>query len=154
MQDKLYIRNRKATFDYKVEQTFIAGIALIGQEVKSIKQKRVDFNESYITVTKKMEAILHGLNISQYKSANTTFLLNNDPKRPRKLLLKKREIAKMHSLTAKTNWTIVPLSLFYNSRHLVKLEIAVVSPLKKYDKRAKLKAKDLERQSRRDDVGS
>ena len=150
---KIYLKNRKAFHDYCVEQTYIAGISLCGSEVKSIKLKKADLTDSYIIITKQMQAFAYNVTIQPYLSSNKildSFNKNNDPSRPRRLLLNKREIAKIFTLTNKTGKTIVPLSMFYNSRHLVKLEIAVVSPLKKYDKKRKLKEKDILREVKRE----
>ena len=148
----LYIKNKRALFDYKVEKTYIAGICLSGCEVKSVKLKKVDLTGSYINITSKLEAFINGLTIQPYKQSSLFFSADSglQPNRQRKLLLKKSEIAKIHSEVVKDRKTIVPLSLFYNKKHLVKLEIAIVSSLKKYDKRVQIKQKDLKRIEKRE----
>ncbi len=141
------VKNRKAGFNYNLEDGFTAGIELKGDEVKSVKLKKFDITDAYITITKELEAIIHQMNIQIYDKSSA-FSASYEAKRSRKLLLKKREIYKLFILTQKTNKTIVPSRLIYTSSHLVKIEIKVASPLKKYDKRQKLRDKDIKRETR------
>jgi SsrA-binding protein len=144
------VRNRKATFNYQIEDGYTAGIELKGDEVKSVKLKKLDITDAYVTITKKLEAFVHNMNIQIYDKSSA-FASSIDPKRSRRLLLKKKEIYKLSLQVSKTGKTIVPTRLIYTSNHLVKVEISVVSALKKYDKRQKLKEKDMKRQNFRDD---
>ncbi len=138
--DKKYIiRNRKARHDYEIKDTYEAGISLKGSEVKSLREGKINISDAYALV-ENGEVILRNLHISPYKMAQDTL----DPIRPRRLLLNKREIRKIKSLTEQKGLTLIPLSLYF-SRNLVKIELGVAIGRKKYDKRDAIAKADADR---------
>jgi len=129
--------NKKARHDYFIEQTFEAGIELVGTEVKSIRLGQVSIQESYVEI-RNGQAWLRGLHISPYEHGNR---YNADPLRPRRLLLNKKEIRSLDAARQIEGYTIVPLSV--NIRHgLVKVDIALAKGKKLHDKRQSMKAAD------------
>jgi len=145
VENNLIIDNRKARHDYHLEQTFEAGIALEGWEVKSIRAGRAQIAAAYVII-KKGEAWLLGANITPLITASTHKIAS--PDRTRKLLLHERELKKLIGATTRQGYTIVPLNLHWK-RGLVKLDIALAKGKKLYDKRADLKKRDWERQKQR-----
>jgi SsrA-binding protein len=140
--DKLYIKNRKAYHEYLIIEEFIAGILLVGPEVKSIRMSSVSIKEAYCQFVKN-ELYIKSMHIAEYKEGTYN---NVDVLRDRKLLLTKRELKKL-SETVKTNGlTIIPLALFINERGLIKIKIALVKGKKLYDKRQTLKTEDMKRE--------
>ena len=127
---KIIAENRKARHDYFVEDTYEAGIALFGTEVKSIRQGSVNLKDSYCRV-ENGEMIAYGIHISPYEKGN---VFNRDPLRERKLLMHKREILKLGSLVARDSYTLVPLSLYFSGSN-VKVKVGVCKGKKLYDKR-------------------
>jgi len=144
MNKKIIANNKKAYHDYFVEDKYEAGIELFGTEVKSVRQGTVNLKDSYCDF-KKGEIFATGIHISPYEKGN---IFNRDPLRDKKLLMHKKEIIKLQSLTQKQGYTIVPLSL-YLSGSLVKVELGLCRGKKLYDKReteAKKQAqRDIER---------
>lgn len=136
--------NKKAFFDYFIENKCEAGIVLSGTEVKSLKQGKCSIKESYIRV-KDGEMILYGMHITPYEQGN---IFNKDPIRPRKLLLHKQEIRKYAMKVEQQGYTIVPLQVYYRDG-LIKVEIALAKGKKNYDKRNSLKEKDSKREMER-----
>lgn len=136
-----YIRNKKATFDYEILEKFEAGVVLHGYEVKAIRTGKASLVGAYI-IFKEDGAYLKGATVSYYQEANTPDSYN--PERERKLLLSKKELAKLHKELNTAGLTVVPVSL-YNSKSKIKLEIALVRGKKKADKRETLKARDNKR---------
>lgn len=136
-----FIQNRKAYFNYEIAEKIEAGIELLGFEVKSIKNGRGSLDGSYVSMTDK-EAFLVGANISPYQPKNTP--TNYDPKRPRRLLLTKKEIARLTGLQKERGLTIVPISM-YSKSSLVKVGIGIARGKKKYDKREAIKKRDTQR---------
>ncbi|NLK43407.1 MAG: SsrA-binding protein SmpB [Tissierellia bacterium] len=132
--------NRKARHEYFIEDTFEAGIALTGTEVKSIRQGKVNIKDSYASI-EKGEVFLNNMHISPYEQGN---IFNVDPLRKRKLLLHKREIRKLLVSTTQKGYTLVPLSV-YIKNGLVKIELAVARGKKLYDKREDIAKRDAER---------
>ena len=132
------IKNRKAAFNYHLIERLEAGIQLVGSEVKSIREGRVSVQDSYCYF---QEHTLHikGLHISPYLESNQ---FGHDPIRTRKLLVKKKQALKLKALTERKRLSIIPTMLYFNSRNLVKVEIAVGEPKKKYDKRMELKERE------------
>ena len=118
---KVVADNRRARFDYEILQSFEAGLELKGSEVKSLRAGRTNLAESYATM-KGGELYLLNCNIPEYREANR---FNHDPKRPRKLLLHGKEIAKLASGVQREGLTIVPLKLFFNRRGRAKVDIAL-----------------------------
>ncbi|MBS7528557.1 MAG: SsrA-binding protein [Clostridiales bacterium] len=140
-QYKLVANNKKARHDYFIEDTYEAGLELFGTEVKSIRNGKASIKEAYAEI-KDGEMYVKGMNITPYDHGNR---FNQDPIRPRKLLLHKREINKLDALRAQDGFTIVPLKLYINNRGLIKLEIAVAKGKKNYDKRQTMAKKDANR---------
>lgn len=138
-------KNKKAFFDFAIEDKLEAGIVLLGWEVKAIRQGRIQITESHVIV-KKGEVWLIGALITPLQSASTH--IDADPTRTRKLLLKKRESHKLIGLIERKGYTLVPLSLYWK-KHRVKLEIAVAKGKKNYDKRHTIKERDWDRQKAR-----
>lgn len=138
---KLIAQNKKAWHDYFIEETYEAGMELFGTEVKSIRGGKASIKESYAEI-KDGEVFVLGMNITPYDFGNR---YNQDPIRVRKLLLHKREIAKLLSLTTREGYTLVPLKVYINERGLIKMQIAVAKGKKLYDKRDTLAKKDAAR---------
>ncbi len=143
--EKTIAVNRKARHEYEIGETYEAGLVLKGSEIKSIRAGRVNLRDSYVRI-KDGEAWVYNMHISPYPQASTHEQL--DPKRPRKLLLHKREIGRLAGKVAERGMTIVPLRL-YLKRNLAKLEIAVARGKKKYDKRAAIAEREARRQLER-----
>jgi SsrA-binding protein len=141
---KLLAVNRKARFNYSVEDTLECGIELRGTEVKSLKEGKFSFSDSYGRVEND-ELWLVGLHITPYRFGN---IFNHDPDRPRKLLAHRQEIKRLHRKVAERGLTLVPLS-FYLSRGIVKLELGICRGKKVVDKREAIKRRDLKRDTER-----
>lgn len=142
---KVVAENRRARFDYFIEQVFEAGIVLTGTEVKSLRFGEGSIAESYAEV--KDEAIwLINSNVPEFSHGNR---FNHEPKRPRKLLLKEREIAKMHGAVAREGMTLVPLSIYFNGKGRAKVELALAKGKKAHDKRDTIKERDWKREQSR-----
>jgi SsrA-binding protein len=137
-QSRLIASNKKARHDYFIEESFEAGMALTGTEIKSIRQGRVNLKESYARIDG-AELFVYGMHVSPYEQGNR---FNQDPLRPRKLLMRKREILKLIGYTAQKGLTIVPLKIYINERGLAKMEIGVARGKKLYDKRADIAKRD------------
>jgi len=138
--------NKKAYHDYFIEDKYEAGIVLVGTEVKSIRQGKVNLKDSYVNI-KNGEAFVYNLHISPYEKGN---IYNVDPMRVRKLLLNKREIRKLIGLVTLNGYSLIPLSL-YLKNGLVKMEMAAARGKKNYDKRQDIAKKDAERRMQRQD---
>lgn len=143
-----YVRNKKASFDYSFEKTIEAGIELLGTEVKSLKANHGSLNGAYVQVVGG-ELYLLGSHIPawQEKNAGNTY----DPYRTRKLLVHKKELFDLLKALETKGLTVVPISL-YNKGSLIKAQLAVAKGKKNFDKRETLKARDLDRELRRDGV--
>lgn len=139
---KLIANNKKAYHDYFIEETYEAGISLVGTEVKSIRLGKCSIKEAYIKISKN-EAYIEGMNITPYEQGN---IFNRDPLRTRKLLLHKYEIHKLQGRIAMEGYTIVPLKV-YLTKSLIKLEIGVAKGKKLYDKRHEIAKKDAKREA-------
>lgn len=144
-QRKLIANNKKARHDYFIEETYEAGIALTGTEIKSARLGKVSIKESYARIEKE-EVIVYGMNISPYEQGNR---FNVDPLRPRKLLLHKREIRKLIGATKLKGLTLIPLAMYINEAGLAKLEIALARGKKNYDKRDAIAKRDASRNMER-----
>lgn len=127
---KIIAQNKKARHDYFVDETYEAGVALFGTEVKSVRQGSVNLKDSYCSVDNG-EIFAYGIHISPYEKGN---IFNRDPLRPKKLLMHKREIMKLHGLVAQKGFTLIPLSVYLNGS-LVKVELGLCRGKKLYDKR-------------------
>ncbi len=137
--------NRRARFDYEIGQTFEAGIALTGTEVKSLRGGKSTIGESYAGESGG-EIWLYNAYIPEYLEANR---FNHETKRPRKLLLHKREIARLSQAVQREGMTIVPLRIYFNDRGRAKVEIALARGKKLHDKRETEKARDWNREKSR-----
>lgn len=140
-QKNINIRNKKAFFEYEVLETFVAGIQLVGTEIKSIRNGKASLIDSFCQFTLG-ELYVRNMHISEYDFGN---LNNHIAKRDRKLLLQKRELIKLAKKIKESGLTIIPLKLFITDRGFAKLEIALAKGKKVYDKRESLKAKDAKR---------
>ena len=138
---KILMKNKKARHEYFIEETYEAGLALVGSEVKSIRGGSGNIKEAYVRVVGN-EAEIIGMHISPYEKGST---FNLDPIRTRKLLLHKKEIIKLGASVAQKGLTLVPLTL-YLKKGLVKLEVGVARGKKLYDKRQDIKQRDAQRQ--------
>ncbi len=139
-ENKSVATNRKARFEYFIEDTLEAGIELRGTEVKSIRQGKVNIKDSYASI-EQGQVYLNNMHISPYDHGN---IFNVDPLRKRKLLLHKREIRRLMVAITQKGYTIIPLSL-YIKNGLVKVELAIAKGKKLYDKREDIAKKDAER---------
>ncbi len=137
--------NRRARYDYHLDDKFEAGIALTGTEVKSLRFGEGSIVESYAEV-KEGEVWLVNANIPEFSHGNRH---NHEAKRPRKLLLNKREIAKLHGAVERKGMTLVPLSMYFNGKGRAKVELALAKGKKAHDKRATEKARDWKREQGR-----
>ena len=142
---KLVAENRRARYDYFIEDTFEAGIALTGTEVKSLRGGRANIAESYAAVEGR-EIVLINANIPEYGPANR---FNHEPKRPRKLLLHRKEIDKLIGAVQRDGRTLAPLKLYFNDKGRVKLELALATGKKAHDKRAATAERDWKREQGR-----
>ena len=138
---KIVAKNSKAFHEYFVEERFEAGIELFGTEVKSIRGGRVNLKDSYC-VAKDGELFALSMHISPYEQGN---IFNRDPDRPKRLLLHKREIRKLHALQKQDGYALIPLSVYFkNSR--VKVELGLCKGKKTYDKRDAVAKRDAKRE--------
>ncbi|MCB9982241.1 MAG: SsrA-binding protein SmpB [Rhodospirillales bacterium] len=138
--------NKRARFDYALEEKFEAGIALAGTEVKSLRHGQAHIKEAYVG-PKDGEIWLWNANIPEYSQASQH--LQHDPKRARKLLLHKREVDKLLGAVSREGYAIVPVRLYFNARGMAKLEIALAKGKKQYDKRETEKKRDWDKQKGR-----
>jgi SsrA-binding protein len=135
-------RNRKASHDYSIEETFEAGIVLTGTEVRSLREGGGQLADTYVLIRKE-EAWLHGLHIKPYSHGNRA---NPDPDRIRKLLLHKKQIRYLDVKVSQRGFAIVPLSLYFSDEGRVKVKIALARGKKDYDKRADMAKRDSDRE--------
>lgn len=142
---RLIANNKKAYHDYFIEETYEAGIALHGTEVKSLRMGKCSIKESFVRIENE-EVYIYGMHISPYEKGN---IFNRDPLRIKKLLLHKSEIRKMKGKIAEKGYTLVPLKVYFN-RSLVKVEIGLAKGKKLYDKRQDIAKKDQRREAERD----
>ncbi|HXR67469.1 MAG TPA: SsrA-binding protein SmpB [Dermatophilaceae bacterium] len=141
---KVIARNRKAYHDYLIEDTFEAGMVLSGTEVKSLRAGRASLVDGYATVRGR-EVWLEGVHIAEYTEGTWN---NHAPRRRRKLLLNRQEIAKLVQKTKESGHTIVPLSMYFKDGY-AKVEIALAKGKRTYDKRQTLRAQQDEREAQR-----
>ncbi len=139
---KIVADNRKARFNYAIDETMEAGIALTGSEVKSLRAGKASIGESYATA-RDGELWLYNSNIAEYLQAGR---FNHAPKRPRKLLLHKRQINKLIGAVEREGMTVVPLKMYFNDKGRAKVEIALAKGKKLHDKRETEKKRSWERE--------
>jgi SsrA-binding protein len=142
---KIIADNRKARFNYAIGETFEAGIALTGTEVKSLRQGKATIGESYAD-SRGREIWLVNANIPEYLQANR---FNHAPKRPRKLLLHRRQVDKLIGAVEREGMTLVPLKLYFNEKGRAKIELALAKGKKLHDKRETEKKRDWDREKGR-----
>lgn len=142
----LIANNKKAYYDYFIEEKIECGIVLTGTEIKSIRNRKCSIKESFVKILEN-ECFIIGMHISPYENGN---IWNVDSTRDRKLLLHKSEINKIKSKINETGYTLVPLSVYITDKGKAKVEIGIAKGKKKYDKRESIKKKDLERSIKKD----
>lgn len=142
---KLIAENRRARFDYAIEDTLEAGVQLLGTEVKSLRNGRANIAESYAS-PEKGELWLINATIPEYPPAGQ---FNHEPRRPRKLLVKSRELKKLMGAVEREGRTLAPLKLYFNDRGIVKLELALAKGKKAHDKREATKDREWKRSQAR-----
>lgn len=142
---KVVADNRRAKFDYAIDTVYEAGIALTGTEVKSLRFGDGSIGDSYAEV-KDGQVWLINSHIPEFSHGNRH---NHQPRRPRKLLLSAREIKKMHGAVGREGMTLVPLSVYFNSRGRAKVELALAKGRKAHDKREHIKERDWKRDAAR-----
>jgi SsrA-binding protein len=145
LPENINIRNRSATFEYAIEARLDAGIVLTGSEIKSVRNGKVSFNDSYCFFDKG-ELWIKNLHIAPYSNAGYA---GHDPLRDRKLLLQKKELSKWAAKVKEKGLTIVPLSMFINDNGYAKVEIGLGKGKKLHDKRESIKTRDVEREIKR-----
>jgi SsrA-binding protein len=129
--EKLIAENRRARFDYFIEEVFEAGLVLTGSEVKSLREGRANIAESYASAEGEAIVLINA-DIPPFKHGNR---FNHEPRRPRKLLLHKKEIGKLMGAVQREGQTLIPLKLYFNERGLAKLQLGVAKGKKLHDKR-------------------
>jgi SsrA-binding protein len=139
------IKNRSAFHEYFFDNKYVAGIVLTGTEVKSLRDGKASFNDSYCIIHKG-EMWLKSLHIAEYSHGTIN---NHDPIRDRKLLLQKREISKIEGKLKEKGYTLIPLRIFFNEKNLIKVEIGLGKGKKLHDKRETIKKRDVEREMKR-----
>jgi SsrA-binding protein len=136
--------NRKARYDYFVEETYEAGIALFGTEVKSLRNHGMDLSDGYARV-ENGEVFLYDVHISPYTHGSVH---NRDPKRRRKLLLKKDQIKRVYGKTQLRGLTLIPMKVYFNDRGIAKVELGLCRGKKDIDRREVIKKREMEREDR------
>ena len=139
---KLVANNKKAYHDYFIDETYEAGIALHGTEVKSMRMGKCSIKEAFIRI-EKGEVYIYGMHISPYEKGN---IFNKDPLRPKKLLLHKQQIRKLIGSSAEKGYTLVPLQVYFSNGR-AKIEIGLAKGKKLYDKRQDIAKKDQRREA-------
>jgi len=147
--DQVNIRNKQASFQFELLDKYVAGIALKGTEIKSIREGKVNLQDGYCYFNNS-ELFVKGVNITPY-SQGTHY--NHEAARERKLLLKKAEMTKLEARIEEKGLSLIPLRLFINERGLAKIEIAVARGKKLHDKRDSIKDRDVKRELSRIKIG-
>jgi SsrA-binding protein len=146
MKKNIEIKNKKAGFEFHIIQSYEAGVMLSGTEVKSVRYAKANINEAYCAFDKSGELWIKNMHISEYDLGTYN---NHEPKRDRKLLLNKQELTKLHRRVMEKGYTIVPLKLYTSERGIIKIEIALATGKKYFDKRYSIKEKDMAREGKR-----
>jgi SsrA-binding protein len=141
---KVVATNRKARHDYEIEETYEAGLVLVGTEVKSLRRGSCSLKDGFALI-KDGEAFLYNVYIAPYEAGSH---YNPDPERPRKLLLHKQEIARLSGKVKERGYTLIPLKIYFKNGY-AKVELALARGVAKYDKREKIKKKEQEREIKR-----
>src|SRR5262245_12992 len=143
--EKVVATNRKAFHDYFIEERYEAGIMLQGTEVKSLREGRVNLQDSYASV-KGAEVFLHHCHISPYSHGN---IMNHEPLRTRKLLLHRKEIKKLLGKTQQQGLTLIPLRIYFSKRGFAKVELGLAKGKKQHDRRESIKTREASREVER-----
>lgn len=143
--NRIVTQNRRARYDYFIEETFSAGVALVGSEVKSLRGGRASLADAYAD-EKDGEFFLYNCHIPEYAAANR---FNHIPTRPRKLLIKRKEIDYFIGAVQQKGKTLIPLSIYFNDRGFAKIQLGLVTGKKKIDKREDIQKRDWQRQKAR-----
>ncbi|WP_342647827.1 SsrA-binding protein SmpB [Mucilaginibacter sp. CSA2-8R] len=138
MNEQLYIKNKKAYFEYHVLDEYTAGIKLLGTEIKSIRDGKANLNDAFCTFISD-ELYVRNLHISEYSHGS---FYNHEAKRDRVLLLNKKELKKLRTRTEEKGFTIIPLAMFISERGFAKLKIGLAQGKKTFDKRETMKERD------------
>lgn len=138
-------QNRRARHDYQIEERFEVGLVLTGSEVKSLRGGRASIGEAYVT-ERRGELYLQGAHIPEYTAATHN---NHEPRRLRKLLVHRRELAKLVGQVRRDGYTLIPLTIYFNARGIAKLEVGLARGKRKVDKREDIKSRDWERRKSR-----
>src|ERR1700761_7180974 len=138
LQDKVYIKNKKAYFEYHILDKYVAGIKLLGTEIKSIREGKANINDAFCTFIGDI-LYVRNLHISEYSYGS---FYNHEAKRDRALLLHKKELKKLQTRGEEKGLTIIPLALFISERGFAKLEIGLAQGKKAFDKRESIKERD------------
>jgi len=147
MQEKVYSENKKAYYDYEILEKFSAGIILLGCEVKSIRTGHIALSGSYVVFNSNQEPILIGSKIPPYQPNNTA--QDYKPERTRKLLLSQKEINYLAGKSKEKGFSLIPLKV-YDKNGKIKLEFSLARGKKKYDKKEKIKNRDIARETQRE----
>ena len=139
------LKNRQATYEYFIDTRYEAGMLLLGTEVKSLREGKASFNDSYCLLHKG-ELWLKSFHIAEYSHSTVN---NHEPMRDRKLLLQKREIKRIEGKLKEKGFTLIPLRVFFTEKGLAKMEIGLAKGKKMHDKRDSIKQKDAEREMKR-----
>jgi len=142
---KIIANNKKAFYDYFIEDKYEAGIELVGTEVKSLRMGKCSIKEAFVRI-QKGEVFIYGMHISPYEKGN---IFNRDPLRARKLLLHRYEIRKIEGQIAQKGYTLVPLNVYLKGS-LMKVEIGLAKGKKQYDKRQDIAKRDMKRENERE----
>lgn len=145
MEERVIVTNKKAYHDYHISETYESGIALTGNEVKAVREGRINLKDSYAAI-RDGEVWLLNCHISPYSHAAA--YTKYDPERPRKLLLHRQEIKRLLGKVAERGFTLVPLRVYLSKRNLVKVQLGLAKGKKLYDKREAERRRDLEREIR------
>jgi SsrA-binding protein len=140
------INNRKAKHEYTFLDIYEAGIVLNGTEIKSVREAKVQFTDAFCAFQND-ELYLLEMHISPYDFGT---IFNTDPRRPRKLLLSRKELRKLKEKSEEKGLTIIPVKLYFNERNMAKVQIALAKGKKLFDKRQDIKDKDIDRQVKRE----
>lgn len=139
MKNNINIKNKKARFDYEILDTYVAGIQLVGTEIKAIREGKASITESFCEFNDKDELFVINMTIQEYSHA-THF--NHNPKSERKLLLNRSELKKLSKEVRNTGLTIIPLKVFITDRGFAKMQIGLAKGKKQFDKRETIKDRD------------
>jgi len=139
------LRNRSAYHEYFIEDTYVAGMVLVGTEVKALRAGKASFNDSYCYFNDG-ELFVKSLHISEYAFGTTQ---RHEPLQERKLLLNRRELKKLQGKTTEKGYTIVPLRIFFNEKNIAKIEIGLGKGKKLHDKRETIKQRDTDKEIKR-----